>query len=84
MAADESHDDRTQTHIVLTKGTMVSHYRIVEKIGAVGKSFKGKWTDNEIRDLDGYESVIDERADSIYRQDFLTPIGETEEKENEE
>ena len=36
MAADESHDDRTQTHVVLTKGTMVSHYRIVKKIGAGG------------------------------------------------
>jgi len=29
-------DDKTQTHVVLTKGTMVSHYRIVEKIGAGG------------------------------------------------
>jgi len=36
MAADEPHDDRTQTHIVLTKGTMVLHYRIIEKIGAGG------------------------------------------------
>ncbi len=36
MAADESRDDRTPTHTVLTKGTMVSHYRIVEKIGAGG------------------------------------------------
>jgi len=36
MAADEPHDDRTQTHIVLTKGTMLSHYRIIEKIGAGG------------------------------------------------
>jgi hypothetical protein len=27
-------DDRTQTLVVLTKDTMVSHYRIVEKIGA--------------------------------------------------
>jgi serine/threonine protein kinase len=36
MAADESHDDRTRTHIGLTNGTMVSHYRIVEKIGAGG------------------------------------------------
>jgi len=32
----EDNDDRTQTHIVLTKGTMVSHYRIIEKIGAGG------------------------------------------------
>ncbi|MDH4033494.1 MAG: serine/threonine protein kinase, partial [candidate division Zixibacteria bacterium] len=29
-------DDKTRTHVVLTKGTMVSHYRIVEKIGAGG------------------------------------------------
>jgi hypothetical protein len=36
MAADESHDDKTHTHIVLNKGTMVSHYRIVEKICAGG------------------------------------------------
>ncbi|MDH3937843.1 MAG: protein kinase [candidate division Zixibacteria bacterium] len=32
----EPDDDKTRTHIVLTKGTMVSHYRIVEKIGAGG------------------------------------------------
>ena len=29
-------DDKTQTHVVLTKGTMVSHYCIAEKIGAGG------------------------------------------------
>jgi len=29
-------DDKTQTHIHLTKDTMVGHYRIVEKIGAGG------------------------------------------------
>ncbi len=29
-------DDKTRTHAALTKGTMVSHYRIVEKIGAGG------------------------------------------------
>ncbi|MGD8922020.1 MAG: protein kinase [Candidatus Zixiibacteriota bacterium] len=28
--------DRTRTHVVLTKGTMVQHYRILEKIGAGG------------------------------------------------
>ncbi|MCK4606972.1 MAG: hypothetical protein KAU35_06725 [candidate division Zixibacteria bacterium] len=27
-------DDNTRSSIVLTKGTMVSHYRIIEKIGA--------------------------------------------------
>ncbi|MEE9443100.1 MAG: protein kinase [candidate division Zixibacteria bacterium] len=32
----ESDDDKTQSHIILSKGTMVSHYRIVEKIGAGG------------------------------------------------
>ena len=29
-------DDKTQTHLVLTSGTMISHYRIIEKIGAGG------------------------------------------------
>ncbi len=36
MTSDQNENDRTQTHTVLTKGTMVSHYRIVEKIGAGG------------------------------------------------
>ncbi|MHC4751160.1 MAG: protein kinase domain-containing protein [Planctomycetota bacterium] len=36
MVDHEADNDRTQTHIVLTKGTMVQHYRIVEKIGAGG------------------------------------------------
>ena len=34
--ADRSDDDNTQTHIVLIKGTMIPHYRIIEKIGAGG------------------------------------------------
>ena len=29
-------DDKTRTHVPLTEGTMVSHYRIIEKIGAGG------------------------------------------------
>jgi serine/threonine protein kinase/tetratricopeptide (TPR) repeat protein len=29
-------DDKTHTHVVLSKGTMVGHYRIVRKIGAGG------------------------------------------------
>jgi hypothetical protein len=33
MAPD---DDKTKTHVTLTGGTMVSHYRIIEKIGAGG------------------------------------------------
>jgi len=32
----EPDDDKTQTHMVLTKGTMIGHYRIIEKIGAGG------------------------------------------------
>jgi serine/threonine protein kinase/Tfp pilus assembly protein PilF len=31
-----SDDDKTRTHVTLTSGTMVSHYRIIEKIGAGG------------------------------------------------
>jgi len=30
------HNDNTHTHVVLTQGTKVQHYRIVEKIGAGG------------------------------------------------
>ena len=36
MVDDSGQDDRTRTHIVLTKGTMVGHYKIIEKIGAGG------------------------------------------------
>jgi hypothetical protein len=36
MADDSGQDDRTRTHITLTNGTMVSDYRIVEKIGVAG------------------------------------------------
>ncbi|MEA2031566.1 MAG: serine/threonine-protein kinase [candidate division Zixibacteria bacterium] len=36
MAADESHDDRTPSFVALTKGVEVSHYKIIEKIGAGG------------------------------------------------
>ncbi len=32
----EPDDDNTRTHIVLIKGTLVSHYRIISKIGAGG------------------------------------------------
>ena len=32
----KSEDDNTRSTIVLSNGTMVSHYRIVEKIGAGG------------------------------------------------
>ena len=36
MAADEPHDDKTQSFIALTSGTEVLHYRILEKIGSGG------------------------------------------------
>lgn len=29
-------DDKTQTYVPLTNGEMVSHYRIIEKIGVSG------------------------------------------------
>jgi len=32
----EDNDDKTKTHVVLIKDTMVAHYRIIEKIGAGG------------------------------------------------
>jgi len=32
----EPDDDKAGTHVPLTNGTMVSHYRMVEKIGAGG------------------------------------------------
>jgi serine/threonine protein kinase/tetratricopeptide (TPR) repeat protein len=32
----EADDDKTRTHVVLTKGTMVSHYKITGKLGAGG------------------------------------------------
>jgi len=36
MTNESEQNDRTQTHIVLTKGMMIGHYRIIEKIGAGG------------------------------------------------
>jgi len=39
----ENHeDDKTQTYIPLTKGTQVSHYQIIEKIGAGGMGILGQ------------------------------------------
>jgi len=32
----ESENDKTRSAVMLTKGTMVSHYRIIEKIGSGG------------------------------------------------
>ncbi|MCP4683808.1 MAG: protein kinase [bacterium] len=36
MPADGSQDDRTESFIALSSGTLVSHYKIIEKIGAGG------------------------------------------------
>ncbi len=36
MENQHSDDDRTQTHVVISHGTMVQHYRIIQKIGAGG------------------------------------------------
>ena len=36
MRDDSDQNDKTHTHIALTKGPMVGHYRIAEKIGAGG------------------------------------------------
>jgi serine/threonine protein kinase/Tfp pilus assembly protein PilF len=36
MTVGDHDDDKTRTHVTLTSGTMVSHYRIIEKIGAGG------------------------------------------------
>ncbi|MEE9443102.1 MAG: protein kinase [candidate division Zixibacteria bacterium] len=36
MLANFDDNDKTHTHIVLTKGTIVGHYKIIEKIGAGG------------------------------------------------
>jgi len=36
MAADEPQDDRTRSFVVLSAGTVVSHYKIINKIGSGG------------------------------------------------
>ncbi|MEE9442984.1 MAG: hypothetical protein V3V99_10005 [candidate division Zixibacteria bacterium] len=37
----EHDDDKTKSHITLTKGTMLGHYRIIEKIGAGAPHLQG-------------------------------------------
>ena len=36
MGNKQSDDDKSQMHVTLTSGTLVSHYRVIEKIGAGG------------------------------------------------
>jgi hypothetical protein len=42
MTDDLNQNDRTRTHFVLTEGMAVSHYRIIEKIGAARKLTAGQ------------------------------------------
>ncbi len=39
----QSDDDKTRTYVTLTSGTMVSQYRIIEKIGAGGMVYEGQY-----------------------------------------
>ena len=39
MAADESHDDKTQSFVALTSGTPVLHYKVLKKIDSEGRNF---------------------------------------------
>ncbi len=38
--------DNTRSYVPISKGTMISHYKIIEKIGA-----EGKYQDENISDL---------------------------------
>ena len=39
--SDQNHNDNTRTHIALTKGTMVAHYRITEKSRSIAEGNGG-------------------------------------------
>jgi len=51
-------DDKTRMHVTLTSGTMVSHYRIIEKIGAggMGEVYLLSNTDHHCEDHYGIQS----------------------------
>lgn len=69
----ESHhdDDNTHTHTVLTAGTMVGHYRIVEKIGAGGMIEFYSATDTESGQLRALAILPKRNAgDRLYLAEF--------------
>jgi serine/threonine protein kinase len=44
----DQEDDKTRNHFVLSKGTMVSHYRIIEQIGSSGRGVVYKAQDTKL------------------------------------
>ncbi len=46
MTVNGKNDDQTKSHVLITNGTVVSHYRIVEKIGVLTRgvlNLPGGW-----------------------------------------